>query len=333
VAGNSCSGSAAASARYSKASVSPVHSSPRNAVDVEPLTTGDGQSRSEPRHQRDDIHGELVTCCLDELRAHPSYVHLGLAPSVSNLSALAEQGQLAFREPLIITWDRVVIDGYARWKLARQQGQQVLPCIEYELNEEESLRWLIQRHCRSKGLNAFCRIRLALELEPHFRAKALSNQRVGGQQKGSSKLTEAQRVDVRHEIAGAAGVSAGNVSKVRELMNAPLEIVQALIDGEISIHRAWVWSRQPPAKQIEKLRLRETTRGINKAIEALLSQHVPKVSPTIPDVGTLVKGLSALDAYEPGSVGVAVIKVPGRRIFLSEDLLQDIGSQGELPLR
>jgi len=58
-------------------------------------------------------------------------------------------------------------------------------------------------HRRSNGLNAFSRILLALELELDFKKKARSNQRSGGQAKGSSNLTEADRVDVRSEIAAA----------------------------------------------------------------------------------------------------------------------------------
>src|SRR5205085_67717 len=98
---------------------------------------------------------------------------------------------------------------------ARLQGRATLPCVEYELTESEALHWLLQRHRRAYALNDFCRILLALDLEPWFKEKARSSQQAGGQDKGSSKLTKAERLDVRSEIAAAAGVSAGNVSKVK----------------------------------------------------------------------------------------------------------------------
>ena len=156
--------------------------------------------------------GQLVTCRLDELRPHPSYVRHRLTVPASQLSALAERGDRAFLEPLMITQDRTILDGYARLELARLQGRATLPCIAYELTESEALHWLLQKHRRSNGLNDFSRILLALELEPWFKEKARSNQRAGGRNKGSSKLTEAERLDVRSEIAAAAGVSVGNVS-------------------------------------------------------------------------------------------------------------------------
>jgi hypothetical protein len=89
-------------------------------------------------------------------------------------------------------------------------------------------------------MNDFVRILLALDLEPWFKEKARSNQQAGGRSKGSSKLTEAERLDVRSEIAAAAGVSVGNVSKVKQLiMTAQPELVQALRSREVSIRRAW----------------------------------------------------------------------------------------------
>ena len=161
--------------------------------------------------------GQLVTCRLDELNPHPSYVRHHLAVPASQLSALAERGDRAFLEPLMITQDRTILDGYARLELARLHGRATLPCIEYELTESEALHWLLQKHRRSSGLNDFTRILLALELEPWFKEKARSNQQAGGRQKGSSKLTEAGRLDVRSEIAAAAGVSVGNVTKVKQV--------------------------------------------------------------------------------------------------------------------
>jgi hypothetical protein len=292
----------------------------------------DKELQNKTGQQLDDIHGWLVTCRLDELHPHSSYVQHHLTVSVCKLSALAERGDLAFREPLVITRDHTIVDGYARWELARLQGRATLPCIEYELTESEALHWLLQRHRRSDGLNAFTRILLALDLEADLKEKARSNQQAGGQNKGSSKLTEAERLDVRREIAAAAGVSVGNVSKVKQLqVTAHPELLQALRSGEISIHRAWRWSKAPPEKQREELRLYQS--DIKKSIRLLLSQHGSKGLPTVSDIGNLAKQLSALEA-KLGPITVAVVKASGRTVFLTEELSQALrlGSQQELPL-
>jgi hypothetical protein len=203
-------------------------------------------------------------------------------------------------------------------------------CVEYELGEEEALRWLLHRHRGSSGLNAFSRILLALELEPFLREQGRSNQREGGQYKVSSKLAEADKVDVRAEVALAAGVSVGNVSKVKQLtMTAQPELLQALRNGEISIHRAWVWSKESPEEQRAALWLRQGKTVVQRTIRTLISRHRPKNSPIVVDLGDIVRRLSALRL---GPISVAEIKVPGRAIFVTEELLRALGPQEELPL-
>jgi tetratricopeptide (TPR) repeat protein len=94
-------------------------------------------------------------------------------------------------------------------------------CIEHDLAEEEALHWLIQSHRPSRGLNSYSRVLLALDLEPSLQERARANQQAGGQTKGSSNLTEAHRLDVRSETAAVAGVSTGNITKVKALRLNP----------------------------------------------------------------------------------------------------------------
>ena len=285
-------------------------------------------NRYSPKLQ--DSPGRLVACHVDELHPHPSYVRHHLAVPAFQLSALISRADLAFREPLVITQNRTIVDGYARWDFARQQGRLTLPCIEYQLNEEEALQWLLEKHRGSKGLNAFSRTLLALELEPWIREKARSNRREGGQNKGSSKLTEDMRVDVRSEVALAAGVSVGNVCKVKQLtMTAQPELLQALRNGEISIHRAWVWSKESPEEQRAALWLRQGKTVVQRTIRTLISRHRPKNSPIVLDLGDIIRRLSELRL---GPISVAEIKVPGRTVFMTEELLRALGPQEELPL-
>ena len=64
----------------------------------------------------------LVRCYVSDLRPHPSYVRHNLAVSAVELAALEENGDLAFRYPIVITRERFVIDGYKRWELAKREG-------------------------------------------------------------------------------------------------------------------------------------------------------------------------------------------------------------------
>jgi hypothetical protein len=286
-----------------------------------------------------EIDGQLATRRIDELRPHPSYSRHQLAASTQQISALASVGASAFRDPIVITQDRVIIDGYARWELARTLDRKTVLCIECQLTEEEGLRMLLQRHRRSNGLNDFCRILLASEIESCLKGKAESNQRDGGRNKGSAKLTEADRVDVRKQVADAAGVSVGNVAKVRQLMsNTTPEILQALRSGEIRIHRAWRWSTMPAEKQRELLRLRGIEKAVKKTVRTLVSRQRTEISrsPDNPPSFTssalreLAKHLSTSESSKLGEVSMALIDAPGKCVFLTKELYQMLEEQQEL---
>jgi len=276
---------------------------------------------------------QFVTCRVDQLRPHPSYLRHQLTVPTAELSALAAQGDEAFRETLVITRDHFVIDGYALLELARQQGRPTLPCIELNLNEAEGLQWLLWKSRRSNGLNAFSRILLALDLEPGLKEKARSNQRAGGQNKGSSKLTEDKRLDVRSEVARAAGASVGNVTKVKQLMKtANPKLQEALRAGQISIHKAWQWRQLSPQGQLRELGLYLGQRGTNKLIRRLIKRHVAKRSPILPDrpnLGDLLRCRPLHETGELASISVVIIDAPENIAFMTKGALRILGSLEE----
>jgi hypothetical protein len=235
----------------------------------------------------------LASHHVDELRPHPSYVRHQLSVSSSQLSALAALGSLALREPIVVTHNLTIIDGYARFQLAQHQKWETLLCLEYDLTEEEALRWLIQGHRPSWGLNAFSRVLLVLDLEPLLQERASENQRIGGQHKGLSNLTEAQKVDCRSELAAAAGVSPGNIRKVKQLIESAHPVIkQALKAEEISIHLAWQWRRLPAQQQLEKFEEYRSRKGTNQTSRRLIQKHVARLSPPQlipPNLGDLLK--------------------------------------------
>jgi hypothetical protein len=272
----------------------------------------------------------LITCRVDELHPHPSYQRHNIAVPASRLTPLVEPANPLFREPLLITRQHTILDGYAGWELARRLALPTLNCLEYDLTEEEALLWLIQKHQRSDGLNAFCRILLALELEPWFKARARGNQQLGGQKKGSSNLTEADRLDVRTEIAAAAGVSAGNVTKVKHLSSAAHpDVLEALRAGGVSIHQAWVWLRKPD-KQLDALGMQQNRSGIAKTVNSLLRAQGNSARGEHFDAQRIAAALARLDSEQSDTILVAEIKVPGVVLLVSTALRQALTSQGEL---
>jgi hypothetical protein len=211
---------------------------------------------------------------VEDLKPHPAFSKCRIAESMVDISKLSARGDLVFDEPITITQDGFVIGNYPLWKFACMQKRPTVLCHQRQMNEDEGLLFLITDHHRSKGLNNFVRIFLALELEPWLRARAQANQAKGGRLKHLSNLTKAETVDVRAELASAAGASSGNVTKVKRLVeHAAPELLEALASGEISIHRAWQWSTDPPARQVGRLSAFRFTTGTKRTIQCLLKKH------------------------------------------------------------
>ena len=273
--------------------------------------------------------GRLIACRVDEIRSHSGYARNGITVPASQLSSLAKSGDAIFCEPITIMPGGILLDGYARVHLARQQGRLTLPAVEYDFSESEALQYLLQKHRRSKGLNDFNRILLALELEPWLREQARSNQKVGGQRKGSSNLTEADRLDVRFRIAAAAGVSTGNLSKARRLISdAHPQVLEALRISEVSIHRASTWLRTPN-QQLKELKLHQDHRGITRTIHTLLKAHSRPRGTMELDLQRITSALAAMTPEQREAVFVVEFNVQGAVLLLSTSLLRTLNGQGE----
>ena len=240
---------------------------------------------------------------VDSLRAHPEFTKHLPGYSTAEVSALADRGDSAFESPLTVTQDGYVLEGHALWQLAKLQKRLTIRCIVREMSKEQALLHIIDRNRGSKGINDFVRILLALELEPWFKERAKVNQRMGGREKGSSQLTEADRLDVRLEVARAAGVSVGNVSKVKHILqNAVPDLVESLRLGEISISQGANWAKTSPADQGALLANSRECRGIHRTINILLKKHQPthpKVCDGLRDVRRGLKKLSNEGCLSP----------------------------------
>ncbi|MGA3104585.1 MAG: hypothetical protein ABSD53_08910 [Terriglobales bacterium] len=276
---------------------------------------------------------KLVERRLEELRPHPSYARHRISPSPKQLLALASIGDLAFCEPMVITSKGLIVDGYARFELAQRERRETLLCLEYELSEEEALRWLLYRHRPSQGQSAFNRALLALDLEPSLQETARVNQQWGGQNKGSSSLTEAQTVNVRSKIAADADLSAGTLGKVRVILNsADRKIQDATKIEEISIHKACQWSQLPAHQQVKELEKYRSRKGINQTSRRLIQKHVARLAPShlIPlNLAGLLKPFAPNRSPTLDSIIVAEIDAPGKIAYFTKEAVRALKSMEE----
>ena len=287
----------------------------------------------------------LVTRFVSDLRPHPSYARHNLSAQPFKVAALDEQGDLAFFHPLVITRDKFIIDGYARWELAKRRDRPTLPCIEHDLTSEEALEQLIRMHRQSHGLSDFIRIELALDLESYFKDKAAVNRQAGGRLKGLSRLTPAERVNSRAEVARIAQVSVGNVHKVKYVLtHACPQIREAARANEVSINLADEWSHEPEANQREYLRVIRIERGIRRKARHLVAVELARCAPCRGDEQaislsafvTLVNRLTTIAPErlkEIDSIEIKLVDGPGRSIFVTAELIHALEPLREVFVR
>jgi hypothetical protein len=275
-----------------------------------------------------------------DLTPHPSYAQLGIKVPASRLNELLELGEDAFVFPLSVTSTGIVIDGYARLEIARLQGRETLMCVEFDIPEEEALRRLILCHRRLSGLPPFCRVKLAVPLAKSLKEKALQHQQNGGKNKGSSKLTEAQTIDVRKRIAAFVGISVGTLSHASYVLKkGDSEVSYALCNGEIKIDRAWRWSKESRTRQRENLKLYRRHRGMERVAEKLIARQLKRFkSKRLParrwksvSSSEIVSRLGCLPPEVLRTVDVIFIKAPSSILALSEDIAQHAGFREEVP--
>ena len=231
----------------------------------------------------------------------------------------------------MITTNGTILAGFGRWRSAVVDGRHEINCIEYSLSEDEALQFIISRHQPRRGSNAFTRIRLALKLESSFQQRALDNMRAGGKYKGLANLPEARHIDVRQEIAHAAGVGARNISNVKTILkNAHSRLITALLDGALTINGAMQFSKLPWDEQLEQFIRHSEDRETGKVIRQSIGRH--KEKKISPKVGAVLDVLQQREACQPGSVMVRVARFQRTVILIGQDLLTGPYFQKELDL-
>ena len=250
------------------------------------------------------------------LRPHPVYQDLCGPITATRVRRVVQQAG-PIREPLMTTTDGTILDGHARWQVATERQQPTLPCIEYDVTEEEALQIVIRRHRSSEGLNDYGRIVLALGLEPYFRDRSDRPRPAPSGMKPSSNLTNVGRRDVRKDIAGVAGVSTGNVTKVKQILDSVMpDVRERLLGGEVSIHRAWQWRTLSAQAQRDVLWEHLHRSVIKDTVRRLVRAHADSGIPVQPvDVAATV--LHGLAMYGPADLTVAIVDVPGRAVVVT----------------
>ena len=133
-------------------------------------------------------------------------------------------------------------------------------------------------------------------------------------------MTKASAIDVRAELARAAGAGAGNVSKVKQLLETVTCAVRdALRAGEISIHRAWQWRHLAPDQQNARLDQYRHRKDIHHTIGHLLRKHGHEQDKML-TIEQLAARLAGPARGGLAHVTLHVVDLPGPALIVTRDL-------------
>jgi hypothetical protein len=131
-------------------------------------------------------------------------------------------------------------------------------------------------------------------------------------------LPNADRIDVRHEIAKIAGTGTGNVTKVETILDrAHPNIIIALQNGLLSIHQAWKWCKLSKTQQKEEFARYEEDHTRRK----ILGDFSVGKSKISLDPAQVIEALKHGENREPGSITIRTSHRRSTTIVVGEDLL------------
>jgi len=171
-----------------------------------------------------------------------------------------EQNILAYGgcRDAVTLWDGVIVDGHNRFLICLKHG------LEFEVREkafhsrESAKLWILENQLGRRNLNDAARIELALCKADMLREKARRNLSDAGGDRRKSPLSKSSKIDgarvnVRKELAAAAGVSEGTLYSymcIRE--DGSPALLEQVRSGKLRIGAAYKMLAREMERQLKK---------------------------------------------------------------------------------
>ncbi len=176
----------------------------------------------------------------------------------------------------LVVWllkgEPILIDGHNRYEICQKHNLSFKTVEQNFDSSEDAKLWIIKNQFGRRNISDFVRAELALQAEPLIAARAKERQACG--QGGillPVNLPEATRGETRDELSTMSGVSARNISKVKNILASGHEdLVNEVRGNNISINAAEIISAMDINEQHEIL---EDIKGGEKPSEAI-NKHV-----------------------------------------------------------
>lgn len=152
----------------------------------------------------------------------------------------------------LVLWGDTLIDGHNRYSICQKHG---IPfeTVQKDFQERnQAIAWIIRNQFSRRNITPFQRSELALKLKDVISQKAKEKQVRKPANSVPQNSAEQKPIETREELAKVAKVSHDTIAKVEKIKeSAPLPVVQAARQNEISINSAYQVAKLEPEEQQE----------------------------------------------------------------------------------
>jgi len=175
------------------------------------------------------------------LKIDPDFQHV-IPPLTNEEFKQLEQNILSMHRcrDAILVWNGVIVDGHSRYAICQQHDILFEISKIHFTSKRDALIWIAENQLGRRNLTDAARIELACCKVDMLRHKARENQSAaGGNMKKEKELVD-KPLDVRKEIAAAAGIGEQRVYRYMKVVGEGRpELIEQVRTGEVKIDAAY----------------------------------------------------------------------------------------------
>lgn len=157
------------------------------------------------------------------------------------------------RDPLV-TWGDILVDGHNRYKICQEHGIQ-FTTVSRDFSDRDDVKlWMMHNQLARRNLNDAQRIAIVQKCESSVKAKARERQitSTGGNEPQLREILPEAGKRATEELGELAGVSRKTYEHATTVFNnAPEEVSKAMVNGQLSINKAYEVTKLEPEQQEE----------------------------------------------------------------------------------
>jgi hypothetical protein len=172
----------------------------------------------------------------------------------------------------LVVWNDILIDGHNRYEICTKHNIPYKTVQKDFENRDEVMLWMLKNQLSRRNLNDFQRIEITHKCEDAVKAKAKERQYEGRNQYSKrDKEIFPKGSQSRDELGAMAGVSGKTYEHaVKVINNAPVETLDALRQGKMSINQAY-----------NAIKAEEKKEAIRQAERQIIDQSTSETKPIL----------------------------------------------------